>query len=141
MMPRDWLLLLLDGGLDPIRVQKGMFLFAMNGGVPAAERYTFEPYNWGPLSKRIYVDLEELLATGLVERVPVPGASYTRYRRTQAGNVAAEGLATATPEPAKVLAAIGSKVRELGFNELLQYVYAQYPDYATKSLFKTATAT
>jgi hypothetical protein len=40
---RDWLLILCayhgaPGGLDPVRVQKGMFLFARTGEVPTRER-------------------------------------------------------------------------------------------------------
>lgn len=136
MAPRDWLLLLLDGGLDPIRIQKGMFLFSMEGDSPTREQYKFEPYNWGPLSKRIYFDLEELLADGLVERVPVPGETYARYRRTDAGTNVAEAIAQKADQArTSLLETIREKVTSLSFERLLEDVYDRYPEYATKSLF------
>jgi hypothetical protein len=56
----DWLLLLLafkaesdSPALDPIRVQKGMFLVAEEGGLPAEERYDFTPYSWGPYCRDV----------------------------------------------------------------------------------------
>ena len=57
MTRRDWLLLLVARhadarGLEPVRVQKALFLHAREGGVPARERYWFVPYNYGPMSPR-----------------------------------------------------------------------------------------
>jgi hypothetical protein len=48
MRPRDWLLLLLalrqaEEPLDPVRLQKGMFLLAQEGGLPPSDRYEFFP--------------------------------------------------------------------------------------------------
>jgi hypothetical protein len=133
---RDWLLLLLDGGMDPIRIQKGMFLFAMESGAPASEVYQFEPYNWGPFSRAIYGDLETLEAQGLIERVPVMGATYARYRRTPDGEAAASRLAAkANPEWLSYLLDLRGKITNASFDRLLRAVYKQYPEYATRSIF------
>jgi hypothetical protein len=47
----DWLILLLgfkgeaeNPELDPIRIQKGMFLLAHEAGLPNGERYDFSPH-------------------------------------------------------------------------------------------------
>ncbi len=53
MKRRDWLLLYAayegaPDGLDPIRFQKGLFLFAQRAQVPARSKYTFKPYDYGP---------------------------------------------------------------------------------------------
>lgn len=137
MNRRDWLLMLLNGGLDPIRIQKGMFLFAMESGSPPREVYEFEPYNWGPLSRRIYFDLEEFLAERLAERVPVPGQTYAQYRRTSTGTEAAEALARrADTNRTAILDQIRQKVTSTSFDDLLRDVYGRYPDSATKSLFR-----
>jgi hypothetical protein len=40
----------------------------------------------------IYGDLESLERQGLIERVPIRGATYSEYRRTAAGNAEAEKL-------------------------------------------------
>ena len=138
MKRRDWLLLLIgDRAIDPIRIQKGMFLFAMESDAPDGEKYEFQPYNWGPFAQPIYADLEALHSAGLVERIPVPGASYYRYRRSEQGDRAAVVLTRAAP-PAQVQAIEGIRkaVTGIGFETLLHRVYKKYPQYATKSLFK-----
>lgn len=140
LAPRDWLLLFLNGGLDPIRIQKGMFLFAMETDSPSREVYAFEPYNWGPMSKSIYFDLEALLAEGLVERVPVRGQTYSHYRRTTAGDGAAAALAARADEARRgAVDAIREKVTTMSFDSLLREVYERYPKFATKSLFGSPT--
>lgn len=137
MTRRDWLLLLITDGIDPIRVQKGMFLFAMESGAPAAETYRFQPYNWGPFSQPIYGDLEGLENDGLIERMQVPGDTYYRYRRTRRGNEVAAELASQAPRNlAQAINEARQAVTGVGFDELLRRVYEKYPDYATKSLFK-----
>ncbi|MGH7490032.1 MAG: hypothetical protein ACREMY_31160, partial [bacterium] len=55
LQPADWLLLLLalkdaERPLDPVRLQKGLFLLAEEGGLSGAESYRFEPYDYGPFS-------------------------------------------------------------------------------------------
>ena len=137
MERHDWLLLLIADGLDPIRTQKGMFLFAMESGAPAAEKYAFEPYNWGPFSQPIYGDLERLQAEGLIERVSTPKASYYAYRQTAKGQAEAARLRTATN--VSLIGAVErarAEVSGIGFRELLRRIYDRYPKYATKSLFR-----
>src|SRR5918998_2701745 len=97
MTPADWLLLLIAleapaGGLEPVRVQKGLFLLAREGGLPRSERYWFVPYNYGPMSPRIYRDVDALVRRGLLERLPVPGYTWGRVRATAAGKAHARRL-------------------------------------------------
>jgi|SRR5450759_4842313 uncharacterized protein len=137
MTRRDWLLLLIGNGIDPIRIQKGMFLFAMESEAPADQKYKFEPYNWGPFAQPIYADLEGLQGAGLIERTQVQGASYYRYRRTEAGDERATVLAEQAP--ANLVQAVGdarSAVTGVGFEALLRRVYSKYPEFAGNSLFK-----
>ena len=52
---RDWLLLFAayqgaPDGLDPVRFQKGMFLFSRRRGVPKRSTYDFKPHAYGPMS-------------------------------------------------------------------------------------------
>src|ERR1700753_1416143 len=99
---RDRLLLFiaLDGaprGLDPIRLQKGMFLFAMDEASKPSESYRFVPYNYGPMSVQIYRDLELLSESGMVESNPVEGQSWSRYTATEDGLVAAQKLLKKDP--------------------------------------------
>jgi hypothetical protein len=140
--PRDWLLLLVaaDGapdGLDPIRLQKGMFLLAQEGGVPPRERYAFRPYNYGPMSPRLYRDLDGLVRRGLVERRPVPGYAWSRFAVTPRGAARAAELRESADRAASArLESIKSAIVRLGFAELLAMVYERYPAYASRSVFR-----
>ena len=139
MTPRDWLLLLLatEGGpLDPVRLQKGMFLVAREARLPPRQRYWFVPYNYGPMSPAVYRDVERLVDARLAERVAAPGYSWTRIAvtprgREEAGRVAAE----VAPERLRALAAVKREITELGFSELLREIYRRYPEFAARSVF------
>jgi uncharacterized protein YwgA len=140
---QDWLLLAIAmdaSGLDPIRVQKAMFLFAQEAGRPVAERYSFVAYNYGPMSRGVYRDVEALVRRGLLERRPVEGQRWSSLRATDAGRrQASERLEAATArEPAAVarLREIVRTVQALDFAALLDIVYGRYPQYAARSVFR-----
>ncbi len=142
---RDWLILLIafEGaprGLDPVRLQKGLFLFAKETDVPADQKYRFRAYNYGPMSKGIYDDVDELVASGLVDSVAVEGQSWSRYRPTVSGvSRGREVLELAQerhPRAAQHLYDIKSSVASMTFDSLLEDVYERYPDYAVQSVFR-----
>ncbi len=145
MKPHDWLLLLLgfkgegpSPALDPVRVQKGMFLLAQEGGLPKAEAYTFRPYNWGPYSRALRNDLNQLVSQGYAHALDVPGYSWKRYGLTTAGAERARQILAAAPsDAARAVAAIKRRVTAASFNKLLDDVYTAYPEYAANSLFRT----
>lgn len=143
MKARDRLLLFvaLDGaprGLDPVRLQKGMFLDAEEGDVGDGEKYAFVPYNYGPMSAQIYTDLEDLVSEGLVEAVPVKGQSWSRYVATEKGLVAGRGILSRDPSgtTAAHLYRIKKDVASKTFKALLEDVYEKYPAFAEKSVFR-----
>lgn len=145
MTRREWLELFIafEGapeGLDPVRLQKGMFLFEREADVPPAQKYDFRPYNYGPMSSQIYQDLDVLVAGGLVEQVPVRGQSWTLYRSTPAGVERGQQLvlAASSAHPAAVrdLFDIKARVASVSFDDLLTDVYDKYPDMAVKSVFR-----
>jgi uncharacterized protein YwgA len=131
----------LDGapeGLDPIRLQKGMFLFAQDEVSREDERYQFVPYNYGPMSAQIYKDLERLESEGHVEAISVEGQSWARYVATENGLIHARDLLKQekSEEVARRLHAIKRDVASKTFSALLDDVYDRYPAYAAKSIFK-----
>lgn len=141
MTRRDWLLvyLALKGapkGLDPVRIQKGMFLFAQEADVTGEETYDFGPYLYGPMSSQVYSDIEYLEAEGLVHGEPVPGYTWKRYKATPPGiDVARNLLKEADGVASRKLFEIKQDVASKTFNALLRDVYARYPDFATRSVF------
>jgi hypothetical protein len=147
MTPADWLLLLvaLDApaaGLEPVRVQKALFLLAQEGGLPPSERYWFVPYNYGPMSPRIYRDVDALVRRGLLERRPVPGYTWGRVRATEQGQRRAERLVQEADDRRRhalgALRDIRALVTSLGFADLLQTIYERHPEYALRSVFRGA---
>jgi uncharacterized protein len=146
MQPRDRLLLFiaLDGapqGLDPIRLQKGMFLFAMDDASSAEESYDFVPYDYGPMSTQIYRDLEDLTERGLIAANPVEGQTWSRYSATEQGFGTAKDLLEQEPEQraARLLYEIKTDVSTHTYQQVLEDVYDRYPKFASKSVFRRAS--
>jgi hypothetical protein len=142
---REWLLLLIAtsqrlDGLDPVRVQKGMFLLAQEAGLPPGERYMFVPYNYGPMSVDVYRDLDELVVRELIQRRPRSGYRWTTVtptaRGTQEARKARDLAVEESPLAERRLRRIVWLIDVLGFGELLATVYRRYPTFATRSVFR-----
>lgn len=135
MMKKDWLLLTIGSYIEPIQVQKALFKFAQESSAPAAEKYDFRPYNWGPHAIGIYNDLEELQAEGFVEAFPT-GRGWSAYRLTLSGEEKAQELKRDADH--RLLQQLDEKrqwVVSRSFRKLLSDVYEQYPAFAERSLF------
>jgi len=144
MPPADWLLLLvaLDApaaGLEPVRVQKALFLLAREGGLPRGERYWFLPYNYGPMSPALYRDLEQMESEGLIERTLVLDESWRHLMVTEAGMERARTLRrrarSRAPEAVAELSRIKRRIVRMTFAELIADVYRRYPYFARRSVF------
>jgi uncharacterized protein YwgA len=140
----DWLLLLLalsdsSEPLDPVRLQKGMFLMARENRLSVAERYEFVAYDYGPFSVDIYRDLDALYDAGLVERLQAPGYTWSRYRPTETGIARAQRVVDAMDgrqrKRAVYLQELKQGVLSMSFRALLQHVYSRYPEYGENSVF------
>ncbi|SRR6266511_4774994 len=139
---KDWLLLFMsaealgvDGppDLDPVRVQKGMFLLSRRG--PARHLYTFRPYNWGPFSRDIYDDLDSLQADGLLQSQRRTGRSWRVYWTTDAGHDRAAAIAARLPKTdLDWLGKMRHYVTSRSFTRLLRELYEAYPEYKHRSL-------
>lgn len=141
MQPSDWLLAFIDAGgdrpADPVRLQKGLFLLAMSGELPAEERYAFEAYAYGPMSRALYADLRALARGGLVELVDVRGERWQAARITRRGSARVERHGV--DFGAAGLAAVGQlrgELDALSFDGLLRRVYRDHPEYAVNSVFR-----
>jgi hypothetical protein len=142
---RDWLLLLIAARpaaqpLDPMRLQKGMFLLSREAGLEPSERYWFVPYNYGPMSAAVYRDLTALTADGLVEQTAVPGRSWRRFEVTEAGRAHARALRRRarrrSPEAVDELARIKRSIVRMTVGQLIADVYDRYPYFASKAAFR-----
>lgn len=141
MQPRDRLLLFvaLDGapdGLDPIRLQFGMFLDAESADADAPT-YHFQPYNFGPMSRQLYADLDELVADGFVEPVPVEGVSWSRYVPADAGLRRGRELMAAdtSAAAARRLYAIKRRLGTTTFTALHDDICGRHAEFADRTIF------
>jgi hypothetical protein len=143
MSRSDWLLLLVvmdpRSPLDPVRLQKAMFLLAMSERLPDDQRYRFEPYAYGPMSRDLYRDIRALCRMGWLEARPVDGHDWRTVTATAAGRrraIRVRAGATGHLAALTELRNIRRHVDSLGFAELLDHVYALHPEYATRSVFR-----
>lgn len=146
MRARDWLLMYLTlptdeseapPKADPIRIQKGLFLMAMEGGIPASERYHFVAYNYGACSFDIYGDLDALVREGKIERIQEVWEPWPRYLPTQRGLETARQIQDgADSNIVTYMRRMKSRLFRQGFTEMLREIYRKYPGYAANSLLK-----
>jgi DNA-binding PadR family transcriptional regulator len=141
LSPRDWLLLLLLTGatesIDRVRIQKAMFLFAERSKAPASEKYSFEPYHYGPFSFGIYPDLATLQREGLIQAEVAGWTRSPSYTLTRAGVERAAAIKRGIPPPRlELLGQLRGWVTQRSFSQLLRDIYRLYPEYATKSIFR-----
>ncbi|MDK2864883.1 MAG: type restriction enzyme subunit [Thermotogota bacterium] len=112
---------------------KSAFLLQQEAGLNLD--YNFIPYKYGPFSKEVYEDIEELERNFLVERMkPKKDIEMTEIRLIDEFKDWTERIIDNLPQ--KIKDAIKTYVEKYGkmeLNELLDYVYAKYPEYAVKS--------
>lgn len=139
----DWLMLLLDRSalaadgpdeLDPVRIQKGIFLLSERG--PARGLYDFRAYDWGPFSSAIYADLASLTRQGYLSEEKVLGRTWSTYKVTASGHQRATATAAQVGDVAvRWLKQAREFLTTRSFGQLLREVYALYPNYAVNSRF------
>lgn len=150
----------LEGRLEGItRLEKLIFL--MEKETPLGEKLTeepeFEPYNFGPFSKRVYQAVEVLSAAGLVtdsgdlssseedswESDSIIGEQPDSTYRTRDITLTKRGRAyyeviAAELSPDSIIEAsnLKDKFGNIPLRQLIRYVYTQYPSYTSKSIIR-----
>ena len=123
--------------LDPVRIQKGMFLLSQEGTAPLKGLYQFEPYHFGPMSFQLYHDLDALTSSGALQSQVPPGQTWKTYGLTDRGQQRGrEALAQADPATRKAIVETMDFVKTRSFRRLLKDVYSKYPAYAAKSVLR-----
>jgi uncharacterized protein YwgA len=144
MRRSDWLLLFLAEGsgrpLAPVRLQKGLFLLAMSETVPRADRYAYEAYSYGPMSRELYRDVRDLCAQDLAAYGEVEGSGWRTVAPTTAGRRRARRLRAAARKECAAglveLMTVRARVESLSFADLLTLVYDAHPEYTVRSVFR-----
>ncbi len=139
---QDWLLSFIvgtehyDSWVDRIRLMKGMFLFQEEGDAPPEVDYDFQPYDYGPFTREVYDDLEELSRQGLI----IEARDGKSYRATAAGCSRIDDLVShplgLDPPAVEHLQNLRVELADLSFRQLLKRVYDAHPESAARSVAK-----
>jgi uncharacterized protein len=120
----------------PVQVQK--LLFLLDREIPdliGGQHFNFQPYNYGPFDKAVYMVLESLSLEGMVEINE--DAGWKRYRLTPLGQEKGNGLFETLDGSAKnYITKVSDFVRRLPFTELVRSIYKAYPEMKVNSVFR-----
>lgn len=120
--------------LDPIRLMKGTFVVAQRGPRQWRDLFHFQPYDYGPFDVDVYRARDELLAAGLFESDD--RGAYARYRLSESGEQRATAIQKQLPaEVREWMTSVGHYITSRSFSQLLREIYAEFPEFATRSVF------
>ena len=142
LMNRDVTLLVIaaagDTGLTPIQVMKSVFLIGQSGLSDLPPRfYRFFAYDYGPFHPDVYRDVKELVDEGLVYEIREAGRNWSKYTIASPGLRYTEDLKRQVArEFSDYIDEVVSWVKSLTFNQLLQAIYAKYPEMRENSVFQ-----
>jgi hypothetical protein len=114
---------------------KALFLIWQRSNRRIPDFYEFVPYMFGPCSFDLYRELDSAENQRLVVQAPHPVMRWAPYFLTATGRAIADNVAFKTDRNTiQLVRSIASEVQSLPFLKLLQRVYTEAPDFATKSV-------
>jgi uncharacterized protein YwgA len=123
----------------PVQIQKAMFLACdkVADAFHPNSKYDFQPYDYGPFDRSVYLDVERLEQRGLVQIKYEPGGRFRTYAATKEGTEEGKRLASnLTAEQREMLKRIVDLVLRLSFKELVSAIYRAYPPMRERSVFQ-----
>ena len=141
MERRDFVLLALlaasKNTLQPVQLQKSLFLFGQQHSDLTKDFYEFQPYHYGPFSSDIYHDAETLSSEGLVLIDYTRGVRWRNYSATNQGLENARLLSLKIdPEVCAYLKRVVEWTKSLSFSKLIRSIYVYFPEYRVNSVFQ-----
>lgn len=121
---------------SPVQVQKLFFLLDREAShLVAGPYFNFQPYDFGPFDREVYVELDGLSFLGLVDTAG--SSKYRRYTLTQPGYEAGrQELAAWSKEAGDYATQVAQWVQRLSFQQLVSSIYTKYPDMKVNSVFR-----
>lgn len=139
MDKKDILLMGLRGRhtFSPAQVQKLFFLIDENLEQRVKKRFfDFQPCDYGPFDKSVYIELEKLRDEGLVEISSSDRPSSRCYQLTVDGDFKADEIArNFNQDVVQYIESLSDFVRTLSFRELVAAIYDAYPGMKINSVF------
>lgn len=141
MNRQDYVISVLSAGgeqaqFSPVQLQKLFFLLDREvSDLVSGPHFDFQPYDYGPFDKTIYLDLAFLEADGRVEQTG--GGRVRMYMLTTEGFHQGQAvLATLAPDLQEYIADLSNWIRSLSFTQLVSEIYRRYPDMKANSVFQ-----
>lgn len=134
----DVLLLLVDGAdgkypTDPVRLMKGAFLVVRRGQNEWKHLFQFRGYDYGPFDPQVYDTKDTLVLRDLLE---VGRGRYEQYELTDRGREKVTEARHRLGADADWIRRIGSYTSNRSFNQLLEDIYAEYPEFRERSIYR-----
>ena len=102
----------------------------------AGPHFKFEPYDYGPFDKQVYLELNKLRDDGLVEIFEANRYGTRIYRLTNEGRLIGEEARCKLPEAVhKYICQVVKLIRSLSFAELVSTIYKACPEMKVNSVF------
>lgn len=141
MKKSDWVIVVLGAAkgkrLTPAQLQKSLFLIKQN--IPKdlkQDFYDFEPYNYGPFCAEIYLNAEKFSNEELVKISWSKGIRWREYSATTEGIKRYNKIIGKLPKDiVKFIEELVKDIRNLSFQQLISYIYKNYPEYKENSIF------
>lgn len=136
------LALIRANGEEPVegrtRLQKMIFLIQkqLEESISIGEVYEYFPYDYGPFSKELYEDLDELVKEGIIEEREETEEGEKKkyyYELTSKGRKLVDDELQ-NEELKEKVEEIKSQYNEMNLPDLMDKIYSEYPDYAEKSV-------
>lgn len=125
------------GGVHtPVQVQKLFFLIDHElSHLIGGPHFNFQPYNYGPFDKDVYVELFQLANEGLIQIVSY--CNWNNYILTSEGQKMGEAeLQPLPPKAQEYINKASSFVRSLSFTQLVSAIYNAFPQMRKNSVFQ-----
>ncbi len=107
----------------------------------AGPHFKFEPFDYGPFDKHVYLELEKLRDDGLVEIFEANRYGSRTYRLTNEGRqIGEEALRKLPAAVQKYVSEVVTFIRSLSFAELVSVIYKAYPNMKVNSVFVHGTS-
>jgi uncharacterized protein len=120
----------------PVQIQKAMFLAEDLAPDAFDSHYDFQPYDYGPFDREVYLDIEAMEAQGWAS-VGHSARGWRVYSATPEGVRRGLGLYEVLPSRTQeMLSKISTFVRRLSFSDLVSSIYKAYPHMRERSVFR-----
>lgn len=125
-----------NASFTPVQVQKLFFVLDREAALLLdGPHFNFEPYDYGPFDRMVYVGLDELARSDMA-KVESTGR-YRVYALSQQGYQEGVRLLNGLDAPVRnYVQSIATWVRQLSFEQLVASIYNKYPEMKAKSVFR-----